>query len=69
MKIRAVCKKHPAVDVLFLEGTVSMRNTHGAVQGDDSLENVVEVRIDEYNLYCMADDPFNHDIHLETTSE
>lgn len=65
MRIKAVCRVHPSADVLFLEGTVSMRNTVGEVQGDDSLENVVEVHIDEGNLYCTVDEPFNHDMYFE----
>lgn len=67
MKIKAVCNKHPESDVLFLEGTVSMTNRAGQVQGDDSLENVIEINLDVFNLYCTADDPHNHDIHFETT--
>lgn len=69
MMIKAVCTKHPDAVVYLLQGTTKFWFDNKTSQELTPIEEWSErssyVELDEANLYCTADDPYNHDVHFK----
>jgi hypothetical protein len=68
MNIKPTCRVHDKAPVYFLEGTASFVSEDGNVQGDDSQERSVELRLDVYNLYCTSEGS-THDLYFAVTEK
>lgn len=69
MMIKAVCSVHPTHSVYLLEATTKYWYDDVANQVKlpiaERSERASYVELDEANLYCTADDPFNHDVYFK----
>lgn len=69
MRIRTRCLKHPEATVYILEGTVKFQTLGSLQYVAERSERAELIELDEHNLYCTADDSYNHEIVFQVLKD